>query len=156
MKKICHLLVLGMLTPMILWSQSNREEVEFYQSIFGMEKKALVAEFVKVEGEAKDAFWSLYDQYERERKVLGQNRIALLQNYADNYFQLDDTKINELMRNAIKQKANLDKLLTKYYKKVKTASGSQAAAQFWQIESYILSAIRVEIFENIPLIGELD
>lgn len=156
MKKICYLLVLGMLTPMILWSQSNKEEVELFQSLFGMEKKALVVEFVKVEGAAKDAFWSLYDQYERERKALGQNRIALLQNYADNYFQLDDAKIDELMGNAIKQKANLDKLLTKYYKKVKTASGSQAAAQFWQIESYILSATRVAIFENIPLIGELD
>lgn len=156
MKKILYLLVAILVIPVALLSQSNKEEIELYQSLFGMEKKALVAEFVKVEGDAKDAFWTLYDQYEVERKALGQNRIALLQDYADSYFQLDDTKIDEIMGNALKQKANLDKVLNKYYKKIKAECGSQAAAQFWQIESYIVSATRVEIFENIPLIGELD
>ncbi len=155
MKKTLYLLITSFMLPALLWSQSNKEEIDLIQSAFGMEKKAIVAKFVQVEGEAKDAFWTVYDEYETERKALGQNRITLLQNYADNYFELDDAKIDELMGTALKQKADLDKLLTKYYKKVKSESGSQAAAQFWQIESYLLSATRVAIFENIPMIGEL-
>ncbi len=31
-------------------AQSNKEEIELMQSAFGMEKKAMMAEFVKVEG----------------------------------------------------------------------------------------------------------
>ena len=52
-------------------AQSNAEEVDFLQSIIGGEKKAVVAEFIKVEGASKDAFWELYDAYETERKDLG-------------------------------------------------------------------------------------
>jgi len=41
------------------------------QSIFGMEKKAIVDAFVKVEDAQKDAFWKIYDEYETARKELG-------------------------------------------------------------------------------------
>ena len=49
-----------------------------------------------------------------------------------------------------------DKLIADYYKKIKKSAGTKAAAQFYQIEGYILSKIRSTIMENIPLIGELE
>jgi hypothetical protein len=36
---------------LISYAQINKEEIEYFQSIFGMEKKALVADFIKLEGE---------------------------------------------------------------------------------------------------------
>ena len=60
------------------FAQSNKEEVDLVQSIFGMEKKAMVAEFIKLEGAQKDAFWAAYDQYETERKELGKKRGRIL------------------------------------------------------------------------------
>ena len=138
-----------------LFAQSNKEEVDYMQSIFGIEKKAFYADFMSLEGEAKSAFWDLYDRYETERKVLGQNRIKLLEEYAENYDRLSDEKIGELINNTIKQKNALDKLMNKYYKKIKNASGVKAAGQFYQIESYVLSETRAVILESIPFIGEL-
>jgi hypothetical protein len=35
------------------------------------------------------------------------------------------------------------------------AAGVKAAAQFYQLEAYLLSVIRASILENIPFIGEL-
>jgi hypothetical protein len=49
-----------------------------------------------------------------------------------------------------------DKLQKTYYGKMKKSSGVKAAAQFLQIEAYLLSAVRATIMENIPFIGELD
>ena len=48
------------------------------QAAFGMDKKAVVAEFVKPSPAEKDAFWKLYDEYEVKRKELGKQRIELL------------------------------------------------------------------------------
>jgi hypothetical protein len=139
-----------------LSAQSNTEEIELFQSIFGMEKKAIVSEFLQFDDSAYETFWGIYDAYETDRKELGKNRINLLKNYAENYDQLTDQKIDELMADMIRQKSNLDKLVNKYYKKIKKSVGSKPAAQFLQIENYFLSAVRLSIFESIPFIGELD
>ena len=138
------------------YSQTNKEEVEIFQSIFGMEKKAIVAEFVQAEGEVGEAFWTLYDQYETERKELGLNRLDLINEYATNYSTMGNEKMDELVAKMMKQKSSTDKLVNKYYKKIKSASGSKVAAQFFQIENYFISAIRLSIYENIPFIGELE
>ena len=69
---------------------------------------------------------------------------------------MTDEKAEELMKQIMKQKKSLDKLIDKYYKKTKKTSGVKDAAQFYQIENYILSAIRLQILDSIPFIGELD
>lgn len=138
------------------YAQSNKEEVDLVQSIFGMEKKAMVAEFIKVEGPMKDAFWTTYDAYEVERKELGKKRIDLLNKYAANYGTMDDATTDKIVSETIALQSQNDKLIATYYKKVKKNCGSKTAAQFYQIESYLLSEIRAAIMENIPLIGELD
>ena len=136
--------------------QSNSEEIDYFQAIFGSEKKAFVAEFIKLEGESKVSFWSLYDEYEVERKTLGKKRIDLLNKYAENYNNLSDEKTDEIVKNMQTQRRAVDKLIDNYYKKIKKASGSQAAAQFYHLENYFVSAIRLSILESIPVIGEFD
>ncbi len=138
----------------ICFSQSNTEEIDFYQSIFGMEKKQAVVEFLQID--ENNTFWNIYDEYEKERKELGKKRIDLLNNYANNYLNLTDEKTNELMKQTISLRKQLDKLIISYYKKVKKSSGAKVAAQFYQFENYILVAIRMSIMEEIPLIGEFD
>ncbi|MCJ7757729.1 MAG: hypothetical protein MUP24_06240 [Gillisia sp.] len=135
-------------------AQSYQEEIDMYQAVFGMEKKAMTLEFLNNEGDA--AFWTLYDEYEVERKLLGQKRLQLLQNYADNYGEMTDEKTDQLMKSMMTQKKSLDKLIDKYYKKIKKSSGSKIAAQFYQLENYILSAIRLKILENIQFFNEFD
>ena len=80
----------------------------------------------------------------------------MLTKYANGYNQMSEEKMDDLVARMMKQKSSTDKLINKYYKKVKVASGSKAAAQFFQIENYFLSAIRLSIYESIPFIGELD
>jgi hypothetical protein len=136
--------------------QSNVEEIEYFQAIFGSEKKAIVAAFVNLEGDAIKAFWTTYDQYETERKTLGKNRMVLLEKYAETYEGMTDEQTDEIIAAMSKQRKSLDKLIDSYYKKIKKVSGSKAAAQFFQLEHYFLAAIRLSILENIPVIGELD
>ena len=138
------------------FAQSAQEEVDLIQSMYGMQKKDIVADFVKLEGDQKAAFWKLYDAYEVERKALGIKRINLLSAYAEHYGNMDDAKTDEIIKemNSLTQKN--DKLIATYYGKMKKPAGVKAAAQFTQIEYYLLSTIRAEILEEIPFIGELD
>ena len=76
MKKYILLVAVSLMTSFI-YAQSDKEEIDLMQAAFGMNKKAAVAEFVKVSDTQKDAFWKLYDEYETQRKELGKQRIEL-------------------------------------------------------------------------------
>ena len=149
------LVIAALLVSGISFGQNNNEEVDFYQAIWGMEKKDIVSQFVKVDPSMKDAFWNLYDEYEMERKANGKQRIDLLTKYVNDYGTMSDDMIDDLMDEMISLGTKTDKLTASYYGKIKKVAGSKAAAQFLQLESYINSAIRTAIFEEIPFFGEL-
>lgn len=153
MKKV--LLIAALFVSFATFAQSNKEDVDFIQSIYGKEKKAVIAEFIQLEGAQKDAFWKIYDEYETERKELGKQRVALLERYANSYATLDDATTDKLMKDMMALGLKTDKLMNTYYGKLKKAAGVKAAAQFVQIEAYLLSVVRATIFESIPLVGEL-
>lgn len=137
-------------------AQSNKEDVDLIQSIYGKEKKSIVAEFIQLEGAQKDAFWTIYDEYETKRKELGQKRVALLEKYANEYMNITDAETSQIVKETAALGAQTDKLIVTYHKKLEKAAGAKAAAQFYQIEIYFLSAIRTAILESIPFIGELN
>ena len=85
---------------------------------------------------------------------MGQARLELLHAYVKEYGQQNDDELDLMMKDIMKQKKGLDKLIDQYYKKVRKASGSKAATQFYQLENYILGAIRLFILDEIPFIGE--
>ncbi|HEU5291389.1 MAG TPA: hypothetical protein VFU05_12145 [Cyclobacteriaceae bacterium] len=154
MKKLLILLSICLSTA--AFAQSNKEDVDFIQSIYGKEKKTIVTDFIKLEGAQKDAFWKLYDEYEAKRKELGKKRVAVLEKYAAGYGTMNDAAISENIKETAALGVQTDKLIATYHKKIEKAAGAKAAAQFFQIEVYLLSAIRASILESIPFIGELD
>jgi len=134
-------------------SQSINEEVDIVQSLYGMEKKALVAEFLG--DSANDEFWTLYDAYEAERKSLGKERLSLISEYVNNYSKIDGEVADGMVKQTEKLSSKLTGLISKYTKKVRKATDSKIAAQFFQIENYLLSVTRIQIMNNLPFLGEL-
>ena len=151
MKKYLLIIVSAFLTS-IAFAQTNTEEVDLLQAAFGMEKKAIVSAFVQPAPSQSDAFWTLYDQYETERKALGKERIALLEQYAQQYADMTAEQADAWMNKVMTLQKKTDKLIATYYKKVKAASDALVATQFYQVESYILTGIRIELLEGIPFV----
>jgi hypothetical protein len=150
MKKIT-LLLTALFIAALMHAQSNKEEIDLMQSSFGMEKKAMVAEFVQVDPAQKDAFWKLYDEYETARKVLGQERIKLLNQYTEGYTKFTNESAEAWTKKVIDLSSKTDALIITYYNKIKKVTNPIVALQFYQVEGYILSGIRVSLLESLPL-----
>jgi len=133
-------------------AQSNKEEVDLIQAAFGMDKKAVVAEFVKPSAAQKDAFWKLYDEYETKRKDLGKQRIELLKQYAEQYNTMTSEQADAWTKKVMDLQKKTDNLIATYYTKVKGISDGIVATQFYQIENYILTFIRAQVLEAIPFV----
>lgn len=154
MKKIILLLVF---TATNLFAQSSiKDEVALLQDIYGKSKTDLVRQYINLSEPQATAFQKIYDQYEVDRKALGQKKIQLLNDYANNYATLDDAKAAELTEANLKNNEDLDKLLLKTYNKAKKEIGARNAAKFVQLEQYLQVTIRSEIQDSIPFIDEID
>ena len=153
MKKIT-LMIAALVIAVVTYSQTNKEEVDLFQAAFGMEKKAVVANFVKPDEAQKDAFWSLYDEYEIARKENGKRRLELLEQYAKTYKNMSPEAADLWTKEVIKLQTATDKLIATYYNKIKKATNAVVATQFYQIEGYIITAVRMKILEGIPFVGE--
>jgi hypothetical protein len=151
MKKYILILVATIMTS-FTYGQSNKEEVDLIQAAFGMDKKAAVAEFVKPSPAQKDAFWKLYDEYETQRKELGKQRIALLEEYAGKYATMTSDQADAWTKKVMELQKKTDNLITTYYGKVKGISDGIVATQFYQVENYILAVIRASILDAVPFV----
>jgi len=133
-------------------AQSNKEEMDLMQAAFGMDKKAVVMEFVHPSETQKDAFWKLYDEYETKRKSLGKTRIELLDQYAEQYKTMTSEQADAWSKKVMDLQGKTDKLIISYYNKIKKISDGIVATQFYQIENYILAGIRAQVLEEIPFL----
>jgi len=153
MKKITFVIAIFM-AAIAANAQTNKEELDLYQAAFGMEKKAIVANFVQPTELQADAFWALYDEYEIKRKENGAKRVELLSQHAEQYDSMTDEQAEAWTNEVIKLSAATDKLIVTYYKKIKKATSPIVATQFYQIESYILTGIRMEILDGVPFLSK--
>jgi hypothetical protein len=155
MKRI-SLLFSMFIFSLIVKAQSDKEDIALIQNMFGKEKKELMAAGMNIPTDKQAAFWSLYDEYEEERKALGRQRIDLIKSYADKYANLDDKTADAMMKQKMDWLSNYSKMQGKYYKKMSKLVGGMNASRFFQMEDYLENNIRLSIQESIPFIGELD
>ena len=155
MKKLIYFVVI-LLASFVTKAQSNKEDIAIIQSMFGKEKKEFMQAYMTIPEAQKASFWTLYDQYEEERKALGRDRIALIDEYAKNYATLDDKKAGELMDRKLGWLSDYTKLQKKYYGKFSKVIGGLQASKFFQLEDYLENNIRLYVQENIPFIDEID
>ena len=157
MKKLFLVIVLAFTAGGYAQSSSSlADDVAVIQSIYGRSKADLVKQYMNLSEPQAAAFQTIYDEYEIQRKALGQKKMQLIKDYADNYEKLDDVKAAELTETNLKNIADTDKLLAKTFSKVKKAVGGRNAAKFVQLEQYLQVTIRGEIQDSIPFIDEID
>ena len=156
MKNSFLLLAFVLFTALGSFAQSNKEDVDIIQSMYGKNKKELIQAYMTIPESQKAAFWTEYDKYEVERKALGRERLSLIEDYANNYATLDDKKAGELMGRKLKWLESYSKLQKKYFGSMSKIIGGVQASKFFQLEDYLENNIRLMIQENIPFIDEID
>ncbi len=148
MKKLFSLTILLVLSTLV-FSQTVNKELAYYQDIFGMSKKEMITKFLDLDENAE--FWTLYDEYEIERQKYGQKRYELLLEYAGNYVNYSDKRMDILMEESLANRKSVAKVTNKYYKKIRKVSGSSAASKFLMIESFFEATVRTKILGDLPM-----
>ena len=154
MKKIT-LLIIALLFINVTFSQDySIEELKIFQNLFGVQKKAVYEENMNISGVNADTFWTLYNEYEVERKKIGEKKMELLMTYTTEVGTLTNAQADELLTQAANIRSSENNLIMKYVKKMRKSTNSLVAAQFYQIEHYITDGIRFSLLNSIEFINE--
>ena len=137
-------------------AQSNKEEIDLMQSVYGMQKKDLIAKHMKLEAGQADLFWKMYDEYEVARKAIGLKRVKNIELYAEKYEKLTNEDANALIKASMDVQKSFISLWEKTYKNMSKSISPVTAAQFIQAEVFFENMVRQELSMDIPLIGEFD
>lgn len=145
-----NILFLFLLASLSAPAFAQSTEVELVRTAFKADKKEKVADFMNLPDSTAKKFWPIYNQYEAERSALGDRRVKLLEEYATKFDNLTPDVSQKLWReSALLQKSEAT-LREKYANMIRSKISSKVALNFYMIEDYISTAVKHELYNNIP------
>lgn len=133
------------------FAQDVTNYIELLRSDLKTQKKAVITEAMNFTEQEAAAFWPVYREYEAELDKLGDARIVLIKDYADNYEKLTDAKAKELIERSIKfQKDRLD-VKSKFFKEFCKVLPVTKAARLMQVDQQIHLLLDLQIAAELPL-----
>jgi hypothetical protein len=98
------------------------------------------------------AFWPVYRDYARDQQAIGDERLALVKDYAANYDTLNDSKAKDMVQRMINVEDKTLNLREDYWPKFMLALGAKRAAKFYQVDNRLTLIINLQLTAAIPLI----
>ncbi|WP_201353678.1 hypothetical protein [Hydrogenimonas urashimensis] len=115
------------------------------------QKKAIVLATMNLEGKKKEAFGTLYDEFQEKINDILAKRLNIIVEYAKNYKQLDDAKAQKLIDEWFKTEEDAIALKRAYVKKFKKIMSTAEVIRFLQVENRFEILRQAEISELVPL-----
>jgi hypothetical protein len=125
---------------------------ELLRSDVRSQKVAIITEVMQFTEKEDAAFWPIYREYDLEMAKLGDERVALIAEYASNYSNLTDAIADKLATKALDLEARRQALKSKYFDRLKTALSPRTALRFLQVEHQLLLLIDLQISAALPIV----
>ena len=142
-------LAFAAMTP---WAADAQDDLRAASEIIKKQKRLYIEKMMELTQQEKDAFWSLYDEYESGLSKLREERIKLATNFLQSQGNLSDAEAIAMLN----QKLRLDeadlKFKQSYVAKFMQVVPGRKVVRFYQAENRFDTAATAELYRNIPVI----
>ena len=125
--------------------------VELLRSDLRTQKIAVITEVMGFTDAEDAAFWPIYREYDAEMAKLGDERVALIAEYAANYASLNDAVADRLARKALDLEVRRQAVKARCYDRVQKALSPRTALRFLQVEHQLLLLIDLQMSAALPV-----
>ncbi|WNV03506.1 hypothetical protein RP726_13720 [Candidatus Methylospira mobilis] len=115
-------------------------------------RKKLIHDNLPLTETESQAFWPLYEAYEKQLKQLGERRSANLGRLGENFEAMSEENAAKFIRENLKMQSDRLKITSQYFKELEQVLSGKNLARYYQIEYQIRATIDARISESIPLI----
>jgi hypothetical protein len=129
--------------------------LELLRADFKSDKLAIVTETLRLSAQEADAFWPVYRLYDAEVTKIGDQRIALIKDFAANFDTMTNEKAKEIAAKSFGIEKQMVALKEDYFKKMEKVVPATTAARFFQVEKEIQSLIDLQLSLGLPLVPKV-
>ena len=133
-----------------------RAYIELMRADLKSKKVQIITEVMSLDDKDAAIFWPIYREYDLEFSKLGDEKLAIIQDYAKHYLAMNNEKADQLAQRVLDLDEKRQELRRKYYEKLKQALSPIVAARFTQVENQIEMLVDLQIASSLPIIEEAD
>jgi hypothetical protein len=133
-------------------SPQTDKDIQLLRQDVRSQKKQIVAANMQLTDAEAEKFWPVYDQYTADMKKLGDTRVTLIKQYAQNYDSLTDAQANDLMKKWGALDESVAQLRLKYIPTFEKVVSAKKTALFFQIDRRLSLIIDLQLASAIPLV----
>ena len=133
-------------------SQSvSEQDIRLLREDIRSKKKQLIAANLPLTTQEATKFWPVYDQYSAEMTKIGDQKYALIKEYAQNFGSLTDDQSLSLINRSLALDEAVEQLRIKYVPIINELLAGKKTATFFQIDRRITALIDLQLASEIPL-----
>jgi hypothetical protein len=125
---------------------------ELLRSDVQAQKIAILTEVMGFSESDDKAFWPIYRDYNTEMAKLGDERVALIAEYARVYSAITDDVARSLATRGMDLEKRRTAALERCYTRIGTALSPTMALKFLQVEHQLLLIIDLQISASLPIV----
>ncbi len=118
------------------------------------DRKQIVKEAMQLNDQQAAAFWPLYQNYAAEQTTLGDEKLAIINDYAKNFLTMSNETADQLAQRVMALDEERMALRKKYYELMKKSLPTTLVVRFFQVEGQIQLLVDLQIASNLPIIEE--
>jgi hypothetical protein len=124
---------------------------ELLRSDVRAQKVAIITEVMGFNEAEDKAFWPIYREYDLEMAKLGDERVAMIDEYVRLYSKLTDADADRLASKALDLEGRRQAVKAKFYERVKAALSPKTALRATQVEHQLLLITDLQISAALPI-----
>ena len=136
--------------------QASQASVDAYVDLLRKDvrsqKVALIGQNMEFTSEEAAAFWPVYQKYEAEHGKMGDEKLAIIKDYAAHYDKMTNEKARELANRTFALEEKITQLKRRYFGEFEKVLPAIKAARLFQLENQMQRLIDLQIASELPLI----
>ena len=132
-------------------AQTVKDALEVTRQAVEGQRRILVAGALPLTDAEADAFWPLYDAYEKERRPFDERANKLVADFLAGSANLTDAQAKAMVEEALKVDEERLRVRRSYLGRMVKAIPPRKAARFYQIDNKLDSVVRADVSRQIPL-----
>jgi hypothetical protein len=145
------LLALALVSPAAATAQTVADTLEVTRQAVESQRRILVSGALPLTDSEADAFWPLYDAYEKERRPLDERAHKLVADFLARAATLTDEQARAMIGEALQIEEGRLRVRRTYFARMVKAIPARKVARFFQIDNKLDSVVRADVAKQIPL-----
>jgi hypothetical protein len=132
--------------------QGVQESLELSREVIDQQKRVIVAGSLPLSEDEADAFWPLFDGFQKEIKKIDGRADRLIASYLAEYATLTDARAREMLDEALRIEEDRARLKRKWVRRMEGVLPPRMLVRYFQLENKLQAMVSADLARQIPLV----